>query len=469
MISNDDKRDRELPTSISHTRRRFLQLTGLGSVGLAGCTRVSPEQLDTVTNAPSTLIATWRGHDPTRTVTLQWISPTSDPSESVVGVSAENGDSETMERTDVDLFGDSDHYEGTTLTDIRPFGDTSFEDVRFYRHPLYRHRAVLTDLEPDTRYSITIDESDTGLAVRTAPEELLAPLTFAEGGDIDTLPTVPRMHGQAAEWDPLFGLVGGDLAYADARHPDQWITFLEHWSEYMRSGNRLIPLVAAIGDHESERELHGTPDEAPFFYALFDNPHREHAYWALDIGDFLSILILDSNHSTAVGGAQTEWFEEALAKRTDREHLMAAYHIPAYPSAKPIGEGGRDDIRQHWVPLLQEYDVDVAFEHDDHAYKRTHLLRNGEPDPDDGILYIGDGAWGRGPRDVKSPDERPYLAVSESALHAFRIELLPDGTRQFRAVDPDGTTIDRFNGMGTSLRSNSLSKAVSENPRDHGV
>lgn len=84
-------------------------------------------------------------------------------------------------------------------------------------------------------------------------------------------------------------------------------------------------------------------------------------------------------------------------------------------------------------------------------YKCTHLLRAGEPDSDDGILYLGDGAWGRGPRSVKSSDERPYLAVTESALHALRVKLSPGGTRPFRALDPDGNTIDRFDGVGTRL------------------
>lgn len=58
--------------------------------------------------------------------------------------------------------------------------------------------------------------------------------------------------------------------------------------------------------------------------------------------------MLDSNHSTEVAGAQTQWFERALAERTDREHLMVAYHIPAYPSVKLIGSEDGDDIRQHW-------------------------------------------------------------------------------------------------------------------------
>lgn len=73
-------------------------------------------------------------------------------------------------------------------------------------------------MEPDTRYSVAIDESDTGLFVRTAPAELIDSLVFAEGGDIGTSSIVPQLHEQAAALDPLFGLVGDDLAYADARH-----------------------------------------------------------------------------------------------------------------------------------------------------------------------------------------------------------------------------------------------------------
>lgn len=165
----------------------------------------------------------------------------------------------------------------------------------------------------------------------------------------------------------------------------------------------------------------------------------------------MSILILDSNHTTNVSGSQTEWLEDAVAERTDRDHVMAAYHVPIYPSVRSVEERGRDEMRQHWVPLLDEYGVDVVFEHDDHAYKRTHLLRDGKPDTNDGILYLGDGGWGRGTRDVHSPDERPYLAVSESESHVIRSELASDGSRQFQAVNPTGEVIDRYERTGTQL------------------
>ncbi|MDG5821716.1 hypothetical protein [Natronococcus sp. A-GB7] len=183
----------------------------------------------------------------------------------------------------------------------------------------------------------------------------------------------------------------------------------------------------------------------------FDNIHREHAYWALDIGTDLSILLLDSNHTTDVAGAQTEWLENALAERADRDHLLTISHIPAYPCAKPIEGEERGDIRQHWTPLFEEYNVDAVFEHDDHAYKRTHRLQNGETDSDDGVLYLGDGAWGKDPRDVYSSAERPYLKVSESTRYILRTEISPDGSRQFQAVGSSGETIDHFDGSGTSL------------------
>jgi acid phosphatase type 7 len=419
-MSRDDGRETdESPTRTGYTRRRVLQAASLGAVGVAGCTQFVPNRTETPTvETPlSTLIASWRGHDPTTATTLQWIG--SDETGSVdVELSPENDDTEVTDRTDVSPFGDSD---------------------------LYRHRAVLTGLDPDTRYEIAVDGSGTRLVVGTAPDGLAEPVTFAAGGDIGTSSAVPPLHEQAASWDPLFGLVGGDLAYADGEDVGEWITFLEHWHEYMRTGDRLVPLVAAIGDHElRDREFYGTPDDAPFFYSLFDNVQQDRAYWTLDIGTELSILILDSNHTAEAAGAQTEWLEDALAERANRDHLLATYHVPAYPSSKPIEDEERGSIRRHWVPLFEAYGVDVAFEHDDHAYKRTHPLEDGEPEPDDGVLYLGDGAWGQEPREVKSPDERPYLAASERRRHVIRATLSPDGSREFRAIEGDGDVLDRI-------------------------
>lgn len=363
----------------------------------------------------STLIATWRSPDPTTRMTLQWVT---------------EGNTGSVP---VELTGNTVELRETT-TRSTTFGGTDY----------LRVRAEFTDLEPDSRYRIAIDGADTGLEVRTAPTTLSKPVTFAQGGDVGTAEVVPDLHRQAAGWEPLFGLVGGDLAYANGEQNNVglWIQFLRHWHKFMRSGDRLIPIVAAIGNHEVVGGMHGTPTDAPFYYSLFDNTVRDHAYWAMDFGEYLSILILDSNHSTPVPGEQTAWFERALADRETRQHLMVAYHVPAYPSAKPIEGAGRDriDIRRHWVPLLQDFAVDVAFEHDDHTYKRTHPLDGDEEDSGNGVLYLGDGAWGRGPRTV---EDRDYLAASKNSLNVIRVQI-SDGTQRYRAVDPSGNVIDQF-------------------------
>ena len=418
-------------TSRFPTRRQILGTTAAGIGGLTGCTELLGASTETI-DPPSTLIATWRTSDPTHQVTLQWVVESDEQPDPVDIALSPSANSKATNETAVARFGPVDSYP-----------------------PMYRHRATFEALAPDTDFEIELRGKPTGLTVRTAPESLDEPLVFAQGGDIGTTGFVPDLHQQAASWDPLFALVGGDLAYADGVSVSPWITFLEQWHEHMRSDGRLIPIVAGIGNHEVQGGMHGSPEDAPFYYDLFDNEVRDQAYWAIDIGDSVSFLILDSNHTAEVPGAQTEWLESALAERAARTHVAAVSHVPAYPSSKPITGAGRDrvDVRDHWVPLFEAYDVDVVFEHDDHTYKRTHLLEGGEQ-ADDGVLYVGDGAWGKGGREAASTEERPYLAVSKSKRHVIRTTFAPDGTRQYRAVDPDGETIDRFDGNGQPVAEN---------------
>ena len=67
------------------------------------------------------------------------------------------------------------------------------------------------------------------------------------------------------------------------------------------------------------------------------------------------------------------------------------------------------------MPLFEKYRVPVVLEHHDHTFKRTKPLLDGLAD-DNGVLYLGDGSWGR-LRTPKEPDKLAYLAASSRDYH----------------------------------------------------
>jgi hypothetical protein len=253
------------------------------------------------------------------------------------------------------------------------------------------------------------------------PKKATKEFQFISGGDCGVNEHVIANNILAAKQDPMFALIGGDLAYDNGRHPDKFLDFLRNYSRYMiDSERRLIPMVVCIGNHELKNGYNCTRADGPYFFALFDGLFAERTFATLDFGDYLSLVLLDTGHVAPIAGEQTSWLERRLAERTDYPHLFVANHVPAYPSFRdPESHGDQLGIgqenREHWVPLFEKYNVNVVLEHHDHTFKRTHPLLGGHVDSR-GVLYLGDGSWGK-IRPPKSPEQRSYLAVAEEQYH----------------------------------------------------
>lgn len=120
-------------------------------------------------------------------------------------------------------------------------------------------------------------------------------------------------------------------------------------------------------------------------------------------------------------------------------------HVPAYPSFRPFkdekveGAGTGTGNRKHWVPLFERYNVDAVFEHHDHTYKRTHPLLDGLTNPK-GVLYLGDGSWGK-IRTPATPEQRPYLAVTDEAYH-LSVHRIEGDQRAHIALSDKGRVVD---------------------------
>jgi hypothetical protein len=241
--------------------------------------------------------------------------------------------------------------------------------------------------------------------------------------------------------------VGGDIAYAvESRHLpvqkiDRWIDWLKVWHTHMVTpGGNLIPVIAAIGNHDLIGQFDQTPAQATIFSALFPMPGKR-IYNVLDFDSYLSVFILDSGHANPIGGQQTHWLRTALGERKQVTHRMAIYHVPAYPSVRNFKDKHSVAIRNSWVPLFEKEGIQVAFEHHDHAYKRTFPILKGRIHPQ-GVVYLGDGGWGvEEPRALKN--KSAYLAKFASVRHFIAVTLTPN-QQQFKCVNDQGQVLDEY-------------------------
>lgn len=316
--------------------------------------------------------------------------------------------------------------------------------------PYLIHHAELSELQPASTYFFRIGAEGKIYKFRTMPKTIGGdPIHFVVGGDMynGTLEMMANTNRAAASKEPLFAVIGGDIAYSatkDISKPEdsqKWLDWLRVWKETMVTPKGyLIPIIPAIGNHEVCGGTNRTCADAAFFYSLFPMPGCR-GYNVLDFDGYMSLIILDSGHTNPIEGKQTEWLRKILAQRCWIPHKFAVYHIPAYPCYRNFNSADSRSIRQNWVPLFEKYGLHAAFENNDHAYKRTHLLLNGRAQSQ-GVLYLGDGAWSVGNvRRPKAPKHAWYLAKSIQTQY-FMIVTLEGSHRLFQAFSPDGTLID---------------------------
>jgi len=309
--------------------------------------------------------------------------------------------------------------------------------------PLYR--AKLRNLRPGEIYEFRIGNDGQSMHFRTLPRQIDEPLSFVTGGDLfhSAELMIPTTR-QAARKNPYFAVIGGDWAYADADplKVDRWFNLLRAWQEEMETADGfIVPFVPAIGNHEVQGGYGNNPEKAPLYFTIFDKPGKR-AYFALDAGDYLTLFLLDTNHTNSVDGPQKTWLENTLAQRRNVTHLFPAYHVPAWPSFRALNNHHSTMVREHFVPLFERYGVELAFENHDHTFKRTKKIRNGRVH-EDGIVYIGDGSWGVRTRSADDKDQRWWLEKVSDDHHFWNITLFPE-SRIAEAYNEQGVLLDSF-------------------------
>jgi uncharacterized protein YjdB len=255
---------------------------------------------------------------------------------------------------------------------------------------------------------------------RTFPAQLSeVPVRIGFGGDIKQSAQPNEIYAQvfaAYTAQDLHALViTGDWAYddnipfkepyvGDNRFADLWDAYKLHGAD---GEGRLTPILPGIGNHEVAGGYNGrqyrwgsrTLGDNTVFASQFPAV-PEHWFFATDIGDYASIVMLDSEHVSpriaTSGDRQTAWLAETLEAREHLPNVFVTYHVAAYPVHRTFSGGIPTRIRTHWHPLLDRHDnIKLVFEMHDHVYGESHWIRGGAiVGEGEGIKYLGAGHMG---------------------------------------------------------------------------
>jgi len=379
---------------------------------------------------PATLILTWE-KDPCRSMTALWLRGPG------LGETPRNDLPEIIQWKKAGEEGwQSMRAESLPFPDPEKLGRPRWTLVR----------ARWDQLAPGEMYLFKIGDSPEA-KFRTAPGEIGSGVTFVEGGDVDIADPSGQMMALGAGQNPLFMSVGGDLAYGDGHDIRREIAFWKQWRQAACAPDgRIIPFVPGIGNHEVKggyvqegATFEQMKARAPFFYALFGGLYRQAEPVALDFGNYLSMLLLDSGHVLPIS-PQTDWLKANLAKRKDMPWVFASWHVSTYPSFRKWRDQKEIvQTREEWVPVLEQSDVAAVFTHHEHNFQRVES----EGKAGRKIPFLGNGAMGVEARPQHCPESRALTKAFAQSEYLNVVQLRTNGAT-VRALGPEGQELDRL-------------------------
>lgn len=300
----------------------------------------------------------------------------------------------------------------------------------------YSYHTVLKNLIPNTTYYFMIESGQQKSSVFnfvSAPNDDQSFKLLFGGDSRSDRDDRQKMNARMKELlqvDPsIYALVHGGDYVSNGGSWSQWEEWLEDHQAIVTRENRLLPIIAARGNHEKDARL---------FNEIFFSPGQGNVYYTTRIGH---LAIVNLNTEISMNGDQRQWLDRTLQElSTSASWIVANYHRAAWPAVKsPSG------ALQHWVPLFEKYLVDLVFESDGHALKKTVPIRNKAQDDINGIIYVGEGGLGVKQRKPSNKDKWYLNAQGAYAISAHHVQLLTvhPNEMQYEVVLMNGQTHEK--------------------------
>ena len=278
----------------------------------------------------------------------------------------------------------SETHVGRVFYGATPGALTSFVDESVART---NHEIRITGLQPNTRYyygvgapSTIVSGNDAGTFFYTAPiAGRSKPTRIWALGDAGFGGT-----GQISTRDAYYATVGtrhtdimlmlGDNAYYSGLDSEYQTTFFDTYNPLIRKSH----VWSTIGNHE-------TFAASPYpYYDIFSFPKGAEsggvasgteAFYSFDHGN-IHFICLDSMISDrSPSGPMATWLANDIAS-TNARWIIGFFHHPPYTRGGYNSDTMTESVamRATFLPILEQYGVDVVLSGHDHNYERTWLI-----------------------------------------------------------------------------------------------
>lgn len=326
----------------------------------------------------------------------------------------------------------------------------------------YIHEGTLTGLTPSTKYEYRIgygdDRRSDWYSLEMAGASVYDVLIYPDSQSADYSQWEELVKSSALR-NPRTALYIGMGDLVDNGEQDyQWRT----WLNSIRPLSANVPLAPTLGNHEMYT-LDWKMREPRAYLNYFDVPPNgnetfNRRYYSYDFGDVhyvvLDTMLYESNHEDNhdthhpdLYDIEVQWLRQDLAANTKKWTVVLMHRDPfqyAFDRPGASRAAGFDEEGVLFMPIFDEFNVDLVLSAHLHSYRNRGHVRNFERDAS-GPLYIltgiaGDAGrpkWKEHPLDVYvAPDREKnnYMTMTVTPNKLIVKAFLPDGTQLDESV-----------------------------------
>ena len=323
----------------------------------------------------------------------------------------------------------------------------------------YIHEATLTGLTPNTKYEYRVgygtDRRSDWYRLETAGASVYDVLIYpdSQSGDYSQWEEIVKSSALRNPRTALY-ISMGDLV-DNGEHAYQWRT----WLNSIKPLSANVPLATTLGNHEmytldwKMREPYAYLN----YFAVPPNGNEifNRRYYSYDFGDVhyvvLDTMLYESNHEDNhdthhpdLYDVQVQWLRQDLTANTKKWTVVLMHRDPfqyAFDRSDANRAVGFDDEGVLFMPIFDEFNVDLVLSAHLHSYRNRGHVRNFDRDPS-GPLYILTGIAG----DARRPKwkDHPldvYVAPDRDKNNYMTMTVIPNKLI-VKAFLPDGTQLD---------------------------